>query len=126
MPIVLHVDDINETKTFGITNDVDTVELNCAALGDHNFWVGVHTAQGLKGAGTVFTAGCYLVVLTSNKTETQKQMMFFDHRVNVDVRQDHLLGSILSERMLDRFEMLRDELKREFAEIDDNVVLIKT
>jgi hypothetical protein len=126
----LLVDDLNKTKTYGDTVDIDKIEYNREILDliglDIHLNIQIKTALSDTGITAVLPVGRYILIYKCSRDETNQYMSFVDHLSKANFRElnEKLLANHYSENIVCAFEKIHRLLKSSFTDKDNIVELL--
>ena len=123
------VDDINETRTFGVTTDLDKIEYNLKLMGDdfnQDLEIGMNFLE--KGITEVVDVGRYIAVVGVKKDKTEGKMHFFDSTTNFTraeliAQMELLFSEITAKKFIDIYDLMISESSPNF---DNGELLVPT
>jgi len=117
------VDDINETKTFGVTEDWDKFEYNLNLIGNdfkQDLEIGLSFLE--KGITEIIDLGRYIAVVELKKDKTKGRITFFDTTVSFTRTEVYnQIKSLFKESIADNFINIYDLMRSESSLSCDNV-----
>lgn len=120
------VDDLNETRTFGVTTDIDKIEYNLKLMAEdfnQDLEIGINFSE--KGIADVIDLGRYIAVVGIKKDKTEGKMHFFDS--TIDFTRAELIDQmelLFSKNMVQKFINIYDLMILESTPSFDNVELL--
>jgi len=120
------VDDLNETRTFGVTTDLDKIEYNLKLMGDdfnQDLEIGMNFLE--KGITDVIDLGRYIAVVGIKKDKTEGKMHFFDS--TADFTRKELIAQmelLFTKNIAKKFINIYDIMVSESSPNFDNVELL--
>ena len=123
------VDDINESRTLGLTTDFDKIEYNLKLIDEsfrQDLEIGLNFSE--TGITDVVDLGRYIAVIEIKKDQSTGKMHFFDTTVNFS--KEELSGMLKSDfkfsaGITERFMVIYDLMKSESSPSFDNVELLR-
>jgi len=120
------VDDLNETRTFGVTTDLDKIEYNLKLMGDdfnQDIEIGINFLE--KGITEVIDLGRYIAVVGVKKDKTEGKIHFFDSTTNFTrseliAQMELLFTKNIAEKFINIYDIMVSESSPNF----DNVELL--
>lgn len=124
----LLVDDINETETFAMTQDIDKVLYNRHVLGhDLNITLEMYTALSSDGMTVVLPVGRYVTIWQISKDEKTQSILFVDYDTGLSFREVSQRGGIespYSDNVYNEFGRIESLMKAGFKNEDDIIELV--
>ena len=123
----LLVDDINETKTFAMTLDIDKVWYNRKIIGeDMSIMLETYTALSDKGTTVLQPIGRYITIWQISKNEKTQRIWYIDHESELSFREvgRQIMGDYFSDNVYNEFEKIRTQLRLVFSNDIDIVELV--
>lgn len=122
--LIFLADDINDSLSFGYTENIEKVKYNMALLKkvftDTNHDDAL--AKSKNGLTTLFPLGRYIVILLINKEKTEMKMFFLDFRIEYSVADKGFAG-IFSNNIKLQFKKIKYYMEESFNEDFDNIAL---
>ena len=120
------VDDLNETRTFGVTTDLDKIEYNLKLMGDdfnQDLEIGINFLE--KGITEVINLGRYIAVVGVKKDKTEGKIHFFDSTANFTraeliAQMELLFSKNIAKKFINIYDIMVSESSPNF----DNVELL--
>ncbi len=120
------VDDLNETRTFGVTTDLDKIEYNLKLMGDdfnQDLEIGINFLE--KGITEIIDLGRYIAVIGLKKDKTEGEIHFFDSTANFTreeliAQMELLFTENIAKKFINIYEIMISESSPNF----DNVELL--
>jgi hypothetical protein len=120
------VDEMNDHKTFGITEDWDKIEYNLNLMGKdfkQDLEIGLNFIE--KGITEVIDLGRYIAIVEIKKDKSKREISFFD--TTIDLSREELYNKIktmrYSDSIAENFINLYDSMRSGSSPSFDNVEL---
>ncbi len=122
--VIFFVDDMNNDKTFGYTNNTSTVNYNLSLLSEHsefrNFDKTVENSK--NGLTTLFPIGRFIVILRTSKDKEKREMILLDFRA--DYSTIDKLADIFSDSITLNFKKIKYHWDEVFTDKLENFVVL--
>ena len=122
------VDDINQSRNWGVTTDIDKIEYNRNLLGDDfNIDIKIKLLFTKKGMTFVVPIGRFITIVKIREDEKEGSMTFFDFDIGYsrDALELILEEAGYSVSIINDWLKYYDLMSLEFSSEQDNVVLLK-
>lgn len=126
--IILLVDDVNNTHSFGFTDSIEKVTYNLDLLKDYlnKDELDKSIAKSKDGLTSLFPLGRYITILKVKKDKSKMSMYLFDFR-NVDYQTiDQVFKDSFSENVITQFKSIKYQMEELFDDDVDCVLIDPT
>ena len=111
------VDDLNETRTFGVTTDFDKIEYNLKLMGEEfsqELEIGINFNE--TGITDVIDLGRYIAVVAIRKDKKEGNIHFFDTTTNFSRQElfeqmQFLFSDNIAEKFIEIYDLMKSSSK---------------
>lgn len=125
--MIVLVDDVNESHSFGFTDSLSKVTYNMKMLDGflNQVNIGELLANSKDGLTTLFPLGRYINILKMKKDKSAMSMMLLDFRIEYSTI-DTNFNDLFSENVVMQFKKLKYEMEDLYEDEADCVILSTT